>query len=341
MEVIQNADDTKYTKDETPTVFITVFPKHVKIECNEEGFSRDNILALCRTGRSSKTPGRGYTGEKGIGFKSVFKLAKRAHIRSPPYYFQLDQTRELGMITPQWDQGFFDRHQENHQTTIILDRICDPTTDFSTALQNDVEAIDPGLLLFLRQIERIHLRLFTSSSDGVPAISKRFHRANWTPNSGFVSLKDEDADTRRNLYKHPFTIDCDGTETQRRGITNTDIVLAFPVKNKSRKYVPLIQKTNFVFAYLPLGNFGFRVRNILVTHSTAPANAVHSLSFRQISSQRRIGNQSTKTVPGTKTLHSRFPGPLKQPLASSTEETPNWTSYQKDGHFTLITTPVA
>ncbi|KID97303.1 ATPase-like, ATP-binding domain protein, partial [Metarhizium majus ARSEF 297] len=258
MEVIQNADDTKYTKDETPTVFITVFPKHVKIECNEEGFSRDNILALCRTGRSSKTPGRGYTGEKGIGFKSVFKLAKRAHIRSPPYYFQLDQTRELGMITPQWDQGFFDRHQENHQTTIILDRICDPTTDFSTALQNDVEAIDPGLLLFLRQIERIHLRLFTSSSDGVPAISKRFHRVNWTPNSGFVSLKDEDADTRRNLYKHLFTIDCDGTETQRRGITNTDIVLAFPVKNKSGKYVPLIQKTNFVFAYLPLGNFGFR-----------------------------------------------------------------------------------
>ncbi|EFZ02032.1 hypothetical protein MAA_01614 [Metarhizium robertsii ARSEF 23] len=162
------------------------------------------------------------------------------------------------MITPQWDQGFFDRHQENHQTTIILDRICDPTTDFSTALQNDVEAVDPGLLLFLRQIERIHLRLFTSSSDGVPAISKRFHRVNWTPNSGFVSLKDEDADTRRNLYKHLFTIDCDGTETQRRGITNTDIVLAFPVKNKSGRYVPLIQKTNFVFAYLPLGNFGFR-----------------------------------------------------------------------------------
>ncbi|KAK8912646.1 hypothetical protein VCV18_012325 [Metarhizium anisopliae] len=123
MEVLQNADDSKYSRGETPTLFITISPNHVKIECNEKGFSREDIEALCRTGRSSKTPGRGYTGEKGIGFKSVFKLAERAHIRSPPYYFQLDQTRELGMITPIWDESFFDDHAEEHQTTIVLDRM--------------------------------------------------------------------------------------------------------------------------------------------------------------------------------------------------------------------------
>jgi hypothetical protein len=267
MEVIQNADDNKYTEGETPTVSITVYPKHVQIECNEEGFSRENIQALCRTGRSSKIPGQGYTGEKGIGFKSVFKLAKRAHIRSPPYYFQLDQTRALGMITPQWDENFFDDREEEYQTTIVLDRICDRSTDFSTALEKDVDAIDPVLILFLRRIERLHLTLFKSSMDDEPAISKRFQRVDWTPNSGIMSLKDEDANTLCHLYKRRFTIHFDGTETRRPDVTDTDIVLAFPVKKKLGTYMPLIRKQNFAFAYLPLGDFGFKVRYVIVART--------------------------------------------------------------------------
>jgi len=107
MEIIQNADDNLYSESVTPTLHITVTPYWVKIECNENGFEEENIRALCDTGRSSKGLGTGYIGEKGIGFKSVFKVAKRAHIRSPPYFFQLDQDRELGMITPQWDKAFF------------------------------------------------------------------------------------------------------------------------------------------------------------------------------------------------------------------------------------------
>lgn len=263
MEVIQNADDNSYAAGEIPTISITVLPEYVKIECNEKGFLKEHVEALCRTGRSSKVAGQGYTGEKGIGFKSVFKLARRAHVRSPPYYFGLDQTRELGMITPQWDEDFFQAHEEEHQTTIVLDHIRDSSMDFSIALREDIDAIDPILILFLRRIERLHLRLIAGDSTD---ISKRFRRLDWTPHSGIVSLRDEDAKTTSRVYKHPFTVGFGGIEARRPNIRNTEIVLAFPLKAEGgpRKFVPWIRKYNYAFAYLPLGDFGFKVRYSLV-----------------------------------------------------------------------------
>lgn len=261
MEIIQNADDNKYSSSTVPMISINVFPGYVKIECNEQGFSEEDIQSLCRTGRSSKPLGKTYTGEKGIGFKSVFKIANRAHIRSPPYYFQLDQERELGMITPQWDEAFFQDYQEKHQTTIVLDDICDQSTDFSTALRKDVKAIDPVVVLFLRRIQRLRLRLFASPRETTPTISKCFRRLNWTPSAGIVALKDEDAGTSRYLYKQTFSIECYLSDSRRPGVEETEIVLAFPVsrKRETNTYTPSILEHNLAFAYLPLGDFGFTV----------------------------------------------------------------------------------
>jgi hypothetical protein len=265
MEVIQNADDNKYAEGQTPTVSITVFPKQVKIECNELGFSKKNVQALCRTGQSSKPPGQGYTGEKGIGFKSVFKLANRVHIRSEPYYFQLDQRRDLGMITPLWDKDFFDDIAEKHKTTIILDDICNESRSFSSTLQKDVDAIDPALLIFLRRIERLHLTLLRSASDVEPAIRKRFRRVHWTPTSGIVSLKDEDTKSLHHFYKQKFTTTFKGAESRRPNMIETDVVLAFPAMKRSGSYIPLIRKQNFAFAWLPLADLGFKVRHVITS----------------------------------------------------------------------------
>jgi hypothetical protein len=276
MEIIQNADDNKYAEKETPMISISVFPEHVKIECNELGFSRENVQALCRAGRSSKPPGQGYTGEKGIGFKSVFKLANRVHIRSEPFYFQLDQKRDLGMITPQWDKKFFKYHAAGHQTTIILDQICDGSRNFSSALQKDIGGIDPALLIFLRRIERLHLTLFMSASDVEPTIRKSFRRVKWTPTSGIVLLKDENTCTDHHFYKHHFTTKFKGAESRRPNVTETEIVLAFPLTKTFKLYVPLIQKHNFAFAWLPLVDLGFKVRHVIVCQKLPlMSNTVH------------------------------------------------------------------
>src|ERR1700722_11512294 len=81
MELIQNADDNIYPDNGCPpTLSVTYNHKGgiLRIDCNEKGFSKKNVEALCANGRSTKKCGgtsAAFIGEKGMGFKSVFKVA--------------------------------------------------------------------------------------------------------------------------------------------------------------------------------------------------------------------------------------------------------------------------
>jgi hypothetical protein len=50
------------------------FSPYLSAPCLQVGFSESNIRALCDVGRSTKTIGLGYIGQKGIGWKSVFRV---------------------------------------------------------------------------------------------------------------------------------------------------------------------------------------------------------------------------------------------------------------------------
>lgn len=85
-EMLQNADDNSYSRarahNEEPYVAFNVSPRYITVECNEDGFTRKNLSAICSIGKSSKMGVQGYIGEKGIGFKSVFMAAYKVHIQS-------------------------------------------------------------------------------------------------------------------------------------------------------------------------------------------------------------------------------------------------------------------
>ena len=68
------------------------------------GFSKVNVKALCDVGKSTKQHKVGYIGQKGIGFKSVFKVTDAAEIHSKGFHisFDLVQHRALGYILPTW-----------------------------------------------------------------------------------------------------------------------------------------------------------------------------------------------------------------------------------------------
>lgn len=104
-ELLQNADDNHYTKVRAlapvPFVCFRVYSRRIVLECNEDGFTRDNLVAICNVGKSSKTGAQGYIGEKGIGFKSVFMAAWKAHIQSGDFSFSFQHHREdsgMGII---------------------------------------------------------------------------------------------------------------------------------------------------------------------------------------------------------------------------------------------------
>jgi len=58
-----------------PEMIFTVFPKELRVDINEEGFTLLDVLSICDTGQSSKRLNEKSTGEKGFGFKAVFGVA--------------------------------------------------------------------------------------------------------------------------------------------------------------------------------------------------------------------------------------------------------------------------
>lgn len=78
--------------------------KYLRTDCNEVGFTLKQLDALTRVSRSTKKTiadgSKGYISEKGIGFKSVFKVADVVHIARSFYEFKLDRNEPVGMILP-------------------------------------------------------------------------------------------------------------------------------------------------------------------------------------------------------------------------------------------------
>lgn len=67
-----------YAENVEPTLTFILQEKGIVLLNNEQGFSFNNIRALCDVGNSTKKGlNTGYIGKKGIGFKSVFRVTLR------------------------------------------------------------------------------------------------------------------------------------------------------------------------------------------------------------------------------------------------------------------------
>jgi hypothetical protein len=110
--LIQNAEDNNYRRaissGTKPYIKFTIYRNKIVIDSNEDGFTTENVVAICKVGQSTKkTSGaQQYIGEKGIGFKSVFMVASKVHIQSGPFSFFFEHqpgARGMGLVTPVWE----------------------------------------------------------------------------------------------------------------------------------------------------------------------------------------------------------------------------------------------
>jgi HSP90 family molecular chaperone len=258
LELIQNADDNFY-EVEFPTLSITYIPGRVRIDCNERGFTKKNIEAItriCKSTKSGRSKSAGFVGEKGIGFKAVFKVASAVWISSGHYSFKFDRDAHLGMIAPIWDT-FPEKLREGYTSILLkLSQDCDENRIIS-----ELESYDERMLLFLRRLRKLEIDV--TPKIGYPSTSKPFRT--------FISRHSETLDNpsmtiltknglKRNYLVWRQTANNMPTETRRPNISSSEIVLAFPNTGfeGEQKLQPVIESQN-VYAFLPIRNSGLPV----------------------------------------------------------------------------------
>ncbi|RSL57984.1 hypothetical protein CEP53_006272, partial [Fusarium sp. AF-6] len=156
LELLQNADDNTYD-GVCPTLRFTYKPGNPRIDCNEVGFTAENVEAICAISQSTKSRKTGhgeFIGEKGIGFKSAFKVADVVWISSNDFTFKFDKSKSLGMVTPIWAD--FPGPTRPEYTPMYLQL----SEDYDQEAQvEELLTFDMNQLMFLRRIEEISVQL--------------------------------------------------------------------------------------------------------------------------------------------------------------------------------------
>lgn len=249
-ELIQNAQDNTYRDEVTPNLrFILLKDDPTNSEAaegclcvinNEVGFSEADIKSICSTGQSTKKLKKveGYIGEKGIGFKSVFKVSKFPHVFSNGYNFRLlgeDKLTGLSYIVPYWLEDIPRIVRDNLKSTcILLPLQKGKYQDIEAALKNH----KPEVTLFLDKLRRLEIQI---PSEDYKAVFEETIEGDILSLSSIIDKK---APARQTFYisSKKVRVPDKIKEEKREGVKERTISIAFPLQ----KYRSLS-----VFAYLP------------------------------------------------------------------------------------------
>jgi len=233
---------------ENPTLHLTYAKGTLRVDCNEVGFTPKDVEALCSIGNSSKA-GAGvstqYVGEKGIGFKSVFKVADEVWIYSQEYEFKFDRTEKLGMIAPIVEDFLAGKRTGWTSFYIKLRK------DYNyRELIQDLESLDARLLIFLRRLLTIDITIV--DDDGIKTEKKLTRTEGDIDGQEAVRLSQDDTHLSYVVMRH--VAENLPQEKKRDGVKRSELLLAFPLDEGNE---PIIAPQD-VFAFLPIRDYGFK-----------------------------------------------------------------------------------
>ena len=223
------------------------------VESNERGFSLKDVEAICDTGKSSKAGDTDTTGEKGLGFKSVFGIADCVHIQSGIWSFRFEHRRGedgVGMITPIWTDAAADLPSDIGTRCRL--RFSDTRDAFSKRLISEFESLPNTLIFALRQLGKLVVVLenvdgrsdqITFTKDGNLNCDEML--INTRVNGRFGEL--ESNTTRLRLFQESFE---DLPPEDLRTTDTSTITIAFEVDAKGLPIIPF--RGQHIFAYLPV-----------------------------------------------------------------------------------------
>ena len=255
-ELIQNAEDNTYESENTYPPYISFRLTKIDptasagsdgaliIQNNETGFNSDNVDAICAVGATTKEKGQGYIGEKGIGFKSVFRITDNPHIFSNGYHFCLPESDEetgLGYIVPQW----IDTPPEGldlSETHIILPLI---KKDFGyEEIEKMLQDIEPEIILFLSTLQEIQIKTDTGNDFTILKDDSAIPEVQIVAEGKKQGLTFSNSD-KFLVCTGRFDKPADIHHEKREGIESRDVKIAVPLDENSTA----IGK---IFAYLPV-----------------------------------------------------------------------------------------
>ena len=255
-ELIQNAEDNTYKKNGAYLPYISFeLTKNdptgtpysdgaLIIRNNEIGFSPDNVDAICAVGRTTKKKEQGYIGEKGIGFKSVFRVTENPHIFSNGYYFclpEFDVETGLGYIVPQW-VNTLPEELDLSITYIIL-----PLTkqDFGyKEIEEMLRDIEPEIILFLSTLQEIQIKTDTGDDFTILKDDSAIPEIQILAEGKKEGLNFSNSDAFL-VCPGCFDKPADIHHEKRKGIRDREVTIGFPLNEHSTAVGKL-------FAYLPV-----------------------------------------------------------------------------------------
>ena len=257
-ELIQNAEDNSYHECSPSLSFwlTKIDPTGSQesdgaliIHNNEIGFTPENVDALCAVGKTTKQKAQGYIGEKGIGFKSVFRVTENPHIFSNGYHFCLperDEQTGLGYIVPQWiDVPPTDLNLT--QTHIIL-----PLTKVEFGYDKIEEMLlelEQETILFLSKLQEIRIETDTGTDLTILKNADEFPKIEVLiggRRQGCSCLNVDKFLVCTKTFHKPVEIH----HEKREGINERDVSIAFPMDENSTG-------SGKIFAYLPVSDTNF------------------------------------------------------------------------------------
>lgn len=236
-----------------PYLKFEVTSKTLIIETNEDGFRRKNIDAICTTRRSSKKTcaSDDHIGEKGIGFKSVFAVAKEARIQSGLWSFCFKHKKGengLGMVTPL--ESAAEKLPNGVTTRITLRYTKEVRQDYQRFLKA-IKELPDTIPLFLRKLRKIEITVFDQDDQHYRSLQKKYSRK---PSKCTIERTTKIGGCRSSKTLEFLLFNGEPRnlpeEELRLGSTKSTVQLAFPIDSETQPI--LSDHGQQVCAFLPL-----------------------------------------------------------------------------------------